>query len=217
LTADRRIASEVERLFQFFEHNYQRGVYRHLIVSPYSTRRRFSQMIDREIKEALAGRRAWMVLKCNNLTDAGMIRKLYEASQAGVEVTLLVRGTCALRAGVTGLSDHIQAYSVVGRFLEHARVVAFGAGGKPEFYISSADWMTRNLDRRIEVSTPIYDPSLQAEISAMLEAQIKDNVKRRRIDKKQRNKYVKTGQDEQPQEAHKVIYTFYERQLKDRG
>ena len=217
LTADRRIASEVERLFQFFEHNYQRGVYRHLIVSPYSTRRRFGQMIDREIKEALEGRSAWMVLKCNNLTDAGMIRKLYEASQAGVEVTLLVRGTCALRAGVKGLSDHIQAYSVVGRFLEHARVIAFGAAGTPEFYLSSADWMTRNLDRRIEVSVPIYDPALQAEVSAMLECQIRDNVKRRRLDKKQRNRYAAASDGDAPMEAHRALYAFYERQLKDKG
>ena len=215
LTADRRIAGEVDRLFQFFEHNYQRGVFRHLIVSPYSTRRRFSQMIDREIREAKAGRKAWMLLKCNTLTDAGMIRKLYEASQAGVNVTLIVRGACALRAGVKGLSDNIEAYSVVGRFLEHARVVVFGAGGKPEFYISSADWMTRNLDRRIEVSTPIYDERLQSEITAMLELQLKDNVKRRTLDKKQRNRYVKTS-GSQPVEAHKAMYAYYERQLSSR-
>ena len=214
LTADRRVASEVERLFQFFEHNYQRGVYRHLIVSPYSTRRRFGHMIDREMAEAKAGREAWMILKCNNLTDAGMIRKLYEASQAGVEVTLLVRGACALRAGVKGLSDRIQAFSVVGRHLEHARVVAFCAGGTPEFYISSADWMTRNLDRRIEVSVPIYDPALQAEISAMLEFQIRDNVKRRKLDRKQRNRYVAAGSGDAVLEAHQEIYAFYERQLK---
>ena len=214
LTADRRIATEVERLFQFFEHNYQRGVYRHLIVSPYSTRRRFVQMIDREIKEARAGRNAWMILKCNNLTDAGMIRKLYDAGRAGVEVTLIVRGTCALRAGVKGLSDNIQAYSVVGRYLEHARVVVFGAAGKPEFYISSADWMTRNLDRRIEVSTPIYDPGLQAEISAMLEFQMRDNVKRRKLDRKQRNRYVSKGQEDAPLEAQRALHAFYEQQLK---
>lgn len=214
LTADRRIASEVERLFQFFEHNYQRGVYRHLVVSPYSTRRRFVQMIDREIAEAKAGRKAWMILKCNNLTDAGMIRKLYEASQSGVEVTLLVRGACALRAGVKGLSERIHAYSVVGRFLEHARVIVFGAAGKPEFYISSADWMTRNLDRRIEVSVPIYDEALQAEISAMLELQIRDNTKRRKLDKKQRNRYASHPGDEVTIEAQTALYAFYERQLK---
>ena len=213
LTADRRIAGEVERLFQFFEHNYQRGVFRHLIVSPYSTRRRFSQMIDREIREAKAGRRAWMLLKCNALTDPGMIRKLYEASGAGVDVTLIVRGACALRPGVKGLSDNIRAYSVVGRYLEHARVVAFGACGKPEFYISSADWMTRNLDRRIEVSTPIYDEHLQAEISAMLEFQLKDNVKRRTLDKKQRNRFVKRAEDDPVVEAHKALYRFYEKQV----
>jgi polyphosphate kinase len=214
LTADRRIASEVERLFQFFEHNYQRGVYRHLIVSPYSTRRRFVQMIDREIAEAKAGRDAWMILKCNNLTDAGMIRKLYDAGQAGVKVTLLVRGACALRSGVKGLSDNIKAFSLVGRHLEHARVIAFGAGGKPEFYISSADWMTRNLDRRIEVSVPIYDPALQAEISAMLEFQMRDNVKRRKVDRKQRNRYVLAGADDASIEAHQAIYAFYENQGK---
>lgn len=213
LTADRRVAGEVERLFQFFEHNYQRGVFRHLIVSPYSTRRRFTQMIDREIAEAKAGRKAWMILKCNNLTDAGMIRKLYAASQAGVDIKLIVRGACALRAGVKGLSEHIEAFSVVGRFLEHARVVAFGAGGKPEFYISSADWMTRNLDRRIEVSVPIYDETLQAEISAMLDLQLKDNVKRRKLDKKQRNRYVSASGDMPDIESHKAIYAFYKRQL----
>ena len=214
LTADRRIAGEVDRLFQFFEHNYQRGVFRHLIVSPYSTRRRFSQMIDREISEAKAGKKAWMVLKCNNLTDAGMIRKLYEASQAGVSVTLIVRGACALRAGVSGLSDNIQAYSIVGRFLEHARVIAFGAGGNPEFYISSADWMTRNLDRRIEVSVPIYSEQIQAEITAMLELQLKDNVKRRTLDKKQRNRYVRRAEGDPIVEAHRGLYAFYERQIR---
>ena len=213
LTADKRVAGEVERLFQFFEHNYQRGVFRHLIVSPYSTRRRFSQMIDREIVEAQAGRKAWMMLKCNNLTDAGMIRKLYAASQAGVEIKLIVRGACALRAGVKGLSERIEAYSVVGRFLEHARVVAFGAGGKPEFYISSADWMTRNLDRRIEVSVPIYDETLQAEISAVLGFQLKDNVKRRKLDKKQRNRYVSAPEDAPRVDSHKATYAYYKRQL----
>lgn len=217
LTADRRITGEVERLFAFFEHNYQRGVYRHLIVSPYSTRRRFSQMIDREIKEAKAGRPAWMVLKCNNLTDAGMIRKLYEASRAGVEVKIIVRGACALRAGVKGLSDNIEAHSIVGRFLEHARVIAFGAGGTPEFYLSSADWMTRNLDRRIEVSVPIYDLQLQAEISAMLDLQLKDNVKRRKFDKKQRNRYVKRPDGAPMVESHKGMYAFYEAQVNGRG
>ena len=202
LTADRRITGEVERLFAFFEHNYQRGVFRHLIVSPYSTRRRFSQMIDREIKEAEAGRPAWMVLKCNNLTDAGMIRKLYEASRAGGHQAHHT-GACALRAEVKGLSDNIEAYSIVGRFLEHARVIAFGAGGKPEFYLSSADWMTRNLDRRIEVSTPIYDERLQGEISAMLELQLKDNVKRRKLDKKQRNRFVKRPEGAPVVESHR--------------
>ena len=214
LTADRRITGEVERLFAFFEHNYQRGVFRHLIVSPYSTRRRFSQMIDREIKEAKAGRKAWMVLKCNNLTDAGMIRKLYEASRAGVDIKLIVRGACALRAGVKGLSENIEAYSIVGRFLEHARIIAFGAGGKPEFYLSSADWMTRNLDRRIEVSTPIYDERLQGEISAMLELQLKDNVKRRKLDKKQRNRFVKRPEGAPAVESHRGLHTYYAEQVR---
>jgi len=216
LTSDRRITGEVERLFAFFEHNYQRGVYRHLIVSPYSTRRRFSQMIDREIAEAVAGRKAWIVLKCNNLTDAGMIRKLYDAGRAGVDVKLIVRGACALRAGVKGLSDNIEAYSIVGRFLEHARVIAFGAGGKPEFYISSADWMTRNLDRRIEVSAPIYDEKLQAEISAMLELQLKDNVKRRKLDKKQSNRHVKRPEGAPVVESHRGLHAYYEAQINER-
>ena len=113
------------------------------------------------------------------------------------------------------LSENIQAYSIVGRFLEHARVIAFGAGGNPEFYISSADWMTRNLDRRIEVSVPIYSEQIQAEITAMLEFQLKDNVKRRTLDKKQRNRYVRRADDDPIVEAHKGLYAFYERQIRD--
>ena len=158
-----------------------------------------------------------MILKCNNLTDAGMIRKLYAASQAGVDIKLIVRGACALKAGVRGLSERIEAFSVVGRFLEHARVVAFGAGGKPEFYISSADWMTRNLDRRIEVSVPIYDETLQAEISAVLDFQLKDNVKSRKLDKKQRNRYVSCPDGAPRVDSHKSTYAYYKRQLQGKG
>ena len=112
------------------------------------------------------------------------------------------------------MSENIEAYSIVGRFLEHARVIAFGAGGKPEFYLSSADWMTRNLDRRIEVSTPIYDERLQGEISAMLELQLKDNVKRRKLDKKQRNRFVKRPEGAPEVESHRGLHAFYAEQVR---
>lgn len=213
LTSDPGITGEVERLFSFFTNNYERPVFRHLIVSPYSTRRKFSKLIDREIEHARQGREAWMTLKLNNLVDAAMIEKLYEASMAGVEINLLIRGICSLIPGQPGMSENIEVRSIVGRYLEHARLMVFANGGDPEYFISSADWMTRNLDRRVEVSVPIRDPQLKSECAAYLALQMRDNAKTRIIDVDMENKFVKRRKGEPRVHAQMEMFDFYSREL----
>lgn len=213
LTSDPGITGEVERLFSFFTNNYERPVFRHLIVSPYSTRRKFSKLIDREIEHARQGREAWITLKLNNLVDAAMIEKLYEASMAGVEIKLLIRGICSLIPGQPGMSENIDVRSIVGRYLEHARLMVFANAGDPEYFISSADWMTRNLDRRVEVSVPIRDPQLKSECAAYLALQMRDNAKTRIIDLDMENKFVKRKKGEPRVHAQMEMFDFYSREL----
>jgi polyphosphate kinase len=213
LTSDSGITGEVERLFSFFTNNYERPVFRHLVVSPYGTRRKFSKLIDREIEHAEKGKDAWMTLKLNNLVDAEMIEKLYEASQAGVRVDMVIRGICSLIPGVEGMSENITVRSIVGRYLEHTRLFVFGNDGQPEYYISSADWMTRNLDRRVEVSVPIRDPQLQSECAAYLDLQWRDNTKTRLIDARMLNKFAKPRKGEPRVHAQEEMFTFYKDQL----
>jgi len=189
-TADERITKEVNKVFVFFDTNYQRGVFRHLIVSPFNSRRKLNGLIDKEIKNAKSAKQAYIVLKINNLVDEGLIRKLYEASNAGVEIKLVVRGVCALIPGVPGMSEKIKVISIVDRFLEHARIFVFCNNGKELYYISSADWMTRNIDIRVEVTTPIYDEKVQKILRDLLDIQFRDNMKSRKIDKLIKNEYV---------------------------
>ncbi|MGB1075285.1 MAG: polyphosphate kinase 1 [Flavobacteriales bacterium] len=209
LTSDPGITGEVERLFSFFSNNYERPVFRHLIVSPYSTRRKFSKLIAREMDHAAKGKEAWMILKLNNLVDSEMIEKLYEASCAGVRIQLIIRGICSLIPGVSGMSENIEVKSIVDRYLEHARLLVFSNGGNPEYFISSADWMTRNLDRRIEVSVPIRDPQLKSECAAYLDVQLRDNTKTRIIDAAMANKFVKRKKGEPRIHAQDAMFTFY--------
>lgn len=212
-TTDKRITSEVSKLFEFFNFNYKPGVYRELIVSPFNTRRRLTELIDAEIKNAKEGKPAYMVIKLNNLVDEELVRKLYKASQAGVKIQMLIRGICSLKAGVPGLSDNIEIRSVLDRYLEHSRVMIFANGGNEKIYIGSADWMGRNLDLRIEVITPIYDPEIKKNIRKIINIQLNDNTKARVIDAELKNEYWKTeGPAVQSQVA---IYAHYKRQIKD--
>ena len=213
LTCDRRITNEVKKVFDFFESNYLRPTYRHLVVSPYGTRRKFTALINAEIRAAKAGEKSWITLKLNNLVDLGMIRKLYEASCAGVRVRLIVRGVCSLVPGVAGQSENITVISIVGRYLEHSRIFVFCNGGDPLYYLSSADWMTRNIDHRIEVTAPVYDLRVQSELTEYLNAQFKDNVKARHVDEKLRNRYVK-GKPGQTFNSQVEVYNLYADKLK---
>ena len=188
-TADERITAEVSRVFGFIESNYRRATFKHLMVSPFDTRRRLTKLIDTEIKNARKGRPAYIILKINNLEDPGLIRKLYEASGAGVEVRLMVRGMFSLVPGVKDVSERIEATAILDHFLEHSRVLAFANGGAEKLYIASGDWMERNVDHRVEVACPIYDPSLKKQIQDLLTILWNDNVKARVLDKNLKNQY----------------------------
>jgi len=187
LSSDKRIAREVRRVFQFIESPYKHQKYKHLLVSPNSNREGFYALIDREIEFAKAGLEAKFWVKINSISDHGMIEKLYEASQAGVKIRLIVRGINCLKLDDPELSANIEAISIIDRFLEHTRAFCFHNNGAPEYFISSADWMTRNLNRRVEVTAPIYDTKIQRQLRDHFEILWKDNTKARIFDANQSN------------------------------
>lgn len=190
-TADPRLTMEVGRVFSFLETvKVPRQKFKHLLVGQFNLREALTDKINREIKHVKAGKKAEIILKLNSLQDQEMIEKLYEASQAGVRVRLIVRGICSLVPGVKGISENIEAISIVDRFLEHSRIFIFHNNGEPDIYISSADWMVRNLSHRIETTFPIYDPDIRNEIIQFVKIQLLDNVKARILDSKMSNKYI---------------------------
>ncbi|GAA5214422.1 polyphosphate kinase 1 [Corallincola platygyrae] len=192
-TRNSEITQEVENVFEFIVHSYKRFHFKHLIVSPTDSRTRIYRAIDREISNAQRNLPARIFLKINNLDDKGIIDKLYEASCAGVKVRMIIRGMCALVPGIPGISSNIEVLSIVDRFLEHPRVAVFHNSGEQDVWISSADWMTRNIDKRVEVGTPIYDDKLKQQIIDIMEIQWSDTTKARIIDKEQSNKYKPRG------------------------
>jgi polyphosphate kinase len=208
LTADPRITEEVDKVFKFFETTYKTYTFKHILVSPLYMRKRLFRMIDNEIKNAKAGRDAYIILKINSLVDYDMIQKLYQASMAGVKIKAIIRGMCSLIPGIEGLSDNIKVISIVDKFLEHSRVFVFCNNHKELYYISSADWMPRNLDNRIEIATPIYDPDIQKEIKIMLNIQLKDNVKARIIDASGKNQY-KSSNNSRKIRSQMELYKYY--------
>jgi len=193
LTRDSKIASEVKKVFLFFDNTFKNFSYKSLLLSPNYARRRLMSLIDNEIKNKELGRDAWIIVKTNSLVDKDMIKKLYQASNAGVRIRLIIRGICSLIPGEPGLSQNIEAISIVDTFLEHSRIFVFCNNNKALYYISSADWMSRNLDHRIEVTCPVYDTDLQNELKMQIELQWKDNVKARILNREQDNKYKKNN------------------------
>jgi polyphosphate kinase len=182
LTADEEIGADASDLFNFLTGYSRQKQYRQLLVAPVNLRERMIALIKRETEHARAGRPARICVKINRLADEPTVRALYEASQAGVPVDLIVRGVCILRPGVPGLSETITVRSIVGRLLEHSRVYYFQNGGDEELYTGSSDWMSRNFDRRVEVVVPVYDPGLKKYLKdVVLSAYLKDNVKARRL------------------------------------
>ncbi len=213
LTSDRRLCNEVYKVFEFFENPYKNFIYRYLLVSPLYHRRRLYSLIEREIKNQKAGKDAYIILKLNNLVDKEIIKKLYQANKAGVEIKLIVRGICCLIPGVPGLSENIQAVSIVDKYLEHARIMLFCNDNDEDMYITSADWMPRNLDRRVEVATPVFDPEIKQELKKILTIQLHDNVKARILNDVQSNPYRKPEEGEPPIRSQFELYKFYRNQV----
>ena len=191
-TADPRITSDLNKLFINIEKKEISKGYEHLIVSPLETRKKLFSFIDREIKHAKAGKKAYIILKMNSLADELTIKKLYDASNAGVIIKIIVRGMCCLVPGKVGFSENIEVISIIDKFLEHARIWVFANVEKEEIYLLSADLMTRNLDHRVEVGFPIYDKELRQEIRDMVDIQLMDNTKAREVNTINANRYRKT-------------------------
>lgn len=208
LTCDKRITSEVSKVFDFLKDNFRTGTYRQLAVSPFNMRRTFIGLINKEISNAKAGKTAYMVLKLNNLVDREMINKLYEASQAGVKIKLIVRGICSLACNVPGVSDNIEGVSIVDKYLEHSRIFLFANGGDEKYYISSADWMTRNLDHRCEVAVPIYDKEVRRQLKAILDIQLSGNTKARILDEDLKNTYKRPTGKQKSIRAQEELYNY---------
>jgi polyphosphate kinase len=211
-TAHQQILKDVSKVFDFFDVNYRLHRYKHLIVSPHYTRTRFYRLIDREMMYAKLGNPAFIKLKMNSLSDIKTINKLYEASRSGVKIQLQIRGICSLIPGVKGMSENIEAISIVDNYLEHSRVYIFANGGNPEAFISSADFMTRNLDGRVEVSCPIYDPDVKKELIDSFDVGWKGNVKARLHSGKLDNKYRVRG-DNPVFRAQLETYNYYKNKV----
>jgi polyphosphate kinase len=217
LTADERITEEVAKVFYFFSNNFKTGNYKHLVVSPFYMRKRFAKLINREIENAEMGKEAYIILKLNSLADRDIIKKLYQASNAGVKVRLIPRSSCSLVPGIKDQSANIEAVSIVDKLLEHARLFVFCNDGDEKIFLSSADWMFRNFDQRNETAVPIYDNKIKKELRTILDIQLSDNTKARIIDKEQSNNYKVALADAKKVRAQDEIYNYFKNQLANRS
>ncbi len=208
MTAHKSIVDDVERVFEFIEQPYLNPTFKQLIVSPQFMRKKIMNLIKSEIDNAKKGLPAYIYCKINHVVDEKIIEKLYNASKEGVMIKLLIRGNCSLVTGVRNLSENIQVVGIVDRYLEHSRVMIFANGGEERYFIGSADWMVRNLDYRVEVFTPVYDPKFQKQLKTVIEFGLKDNVKGRIVDGTGNN-VRNIGDDAIPFRSQEELYNFY--------
>jgi polyphosphate kinase len=211
LTTNLKITNEVQKAFNFFNVNYKKDNYYHLVLSPFALRNKMVLLIENEIRNAQAGKKAYIYLKLNNLTDSEIINNLYEASAVGVNIKLIIRGMMSLVTGLKDVSENIKAIGIVDRFLEHSRFMIFCNGGNEEVYITSADLMTRNIEHRIEVTCPVFDKSLRNELRKIFDIQWNDNIKARKIDAALSNKFVKPGKE--PLQSQVEVYNFLKKTI----
>jgi polyphosphate kinase len=210
-TSNQKILKEVNKVFNFLQVHYKLKKYKHLIVSPHYSKNALVKMINQEIENHKAGLPSGIRLKLNAITNFSMIEKLYEASTAGVPIQMIIRGICCLIPGVKGMSENIEVISVVDRYLEHPRVYHFTNGGTPKIYISSADFMTRNIENRVEVAAPIYDTDLQRQITEVFDIIWNDNVKARRLNGPTQNAFIKN--DSAPIRSQFEIFDYYKKEV----
>jgi polyphosphate kinase len=209
-TTNEEIGADATELFNYLTGFSRQTNYRKLLVAPVNLRQRMIELIEREIENHRQGKTSRIIAKINSLTDTKMIRALYEASQAGVPIDLIVRGVCSLRPGVPGLSETIKVISIVGRFLEHSRIFYFANGDEEDIYIGSADWMLRNLDRRVELVTPIDDPRLKQHIKTdILDVCLKDNVKARQLNPDGVYFRLRASEGEQETDSQSHFINYY--------
>jgi polyphosphate kinase len=199
------LAEDITQLFNRITGFAPKATYRKLLVAPEGLRDGLMRLFDREIEHANAGRPARMIIKANAITDAKCIRKLYEASRAGVQIDMIIRGISRLRPGIPGVSDNIHVRSIVGRFLEHSRVYWFANGGNGEVYLGSADLMERNLDRRVEQLFPVEDARLKRFLYSMVTLQLRDNVGTRVLQPDGSYIWLEPGPDEEPIDAQQIL------------
>ena len=213
-TSNQKILKEVNKVFNFLEVSYKIKKYKHLIVSPHYTTSLISKLIDNEIQNHNKGLPSGISLKLNNITNYPLIDRLYEASQAGVKIKMIVRGICCLVPGIKGLSENITVISVVDKFLEHPRVLIFENAGEKKIYLSSADFMTRNIENRVEVACPVYDDELQRQILDTFELSWKDNIKARVVNQNPQNKMVIPQSGQVTQRSQWTTYAYFKNKLK---
>ncbi|RSK38531.1 polyphosphate kinase 1 [Mangrovimonas spongiae] len=210
-TADQKILKDVNKVFSFFEVNYRIYRYKHIITSPHYTKKALFKLIDQEISNVKAGKPAYIRLKMNSISSFKMVDKLYEASRAGVKIQMIVRGICCLIPGIKGMSENIEVISIVDKFLEHTRLYIFCNNNDPKIYISSADWMTRNIENRVEVSCPIYDESIKSELIDTFNICWSDNVKARLLNNSQQNDYKRNNKPKVRSQF--ALYDYYQKKL----
>lgn len=210
-TSNSKILKDINKVFDFFQVNYRIHRYKHIITSPHYTQNKLFGLIDTEIENAKRGKPAFIHLKMNSISSYKMVDKLYEASRAGVKIQMIVRGLCCLVPGIVGMSENIEVISIVDKFLEHTRLFIFSNNANPKFFISSADWMTRNIDNRVEVTCPIYDEDVKNELWDLFNICWRDNVKARHINELQDNTYKRNDQPDC--RAQFETYNYYLKKL----
>ena len=203
MTARPKIVNEVAKVFDFIDRPFSPFRFSELLVSPNSMKSRILRMLDTEIRNASEGKEAWVKMKINHITDTDMVAKLYQASKAGVKIDIVIRGNCSLVPGIKGLSENIRCVGIIDRYLEHSRILIFANGGKPRYFLGSADWMPRNLLNRIEVLTPVYDEELQADLMRTISYGMRDTTNGRIVDGKGTNDFVEGEPFRSQQELYK--------------